>query len=160
MTIRKRTDYVILHCSATEHDKDLGVRDIDAMHREKGWSGCGYHYVIKLDGTVEAGRSLSAVGAHCRGYNNCSVGVCFIGGLVNGVATNTLTEAQIRSGRNLVLSLMETYPDATVRTHRSFSPDMNGDGKITSNEWMKQCPCFEVEDLMGGEVDINTMIDL
>jgi len=77
---------VVLHCSATpdfdEHDRRFdkyGLREIDAWHREKGWEGCGYHYVIRRTGSIEKGRPHNKEGAHCLGHNKNSIGICFIG---------------------------------------------------------------------------------
>ena len=60
---------------------NFNANDIDRWHKQKGWKGIGYHYVILLDGTVEQGRELEAVGAHCSGHNAHSVGICYIGGI-------------------------------------------------------------------------------
>jgi len=77
---------VILHCSATpdykEDDKlfDMyGKHDIDKWHRERGWHGCGYHYVIRRGGEIEKGRRDYEKGAHCLGYNHNSLGICYMG---------------------------------------------------------------------------------
>ena len=77
----RQIKYIIIHCSATAEGKDFGAKDIDRWHRARGWNGIGYHYVIRLDGTIEKGRDVSKVGAHCAGVNSISVGVCYIGGL-------------------------------------------------------------------------------
>jgi N-acetyl-anhydromuramyl-L-alanine amidase AmpD len=49
------------------------------MHLQRGWLGCGYHYVIHEDGSIFQGRPLYTVGAHARGYNDTSIGICTVG---------------------------------------------------------------------------------
>lgn len=145
-------DAVVLHCSATREGQDVRMSDIDKWHKERGFACCGYHYVIDLDGKVEVGRPLSMDGAHCntkglsgKPYNKHSVGICYVGGLdKNGNAKDTRTEAQKKAMRELIDSLMDKYPIIEVIGHRDASPDQNGDGQITKNEWLKVCPCFEV----------------
>lgn len=72
---------IIIHCTATKPLAHINVNDVRRWHRERGFSDIGYHYLILVDGTVEAGRPLSAIGAHCKGHNAHSVGVCYVGGL-------------------------------------------------------------------------------
>ena len=74
---RKRTRYVVVHHSATK--SPTSALQIHKMHQGKGWAGIGYHYYIRTDGTIEAGRPDDTVGAHCYGHNNESIGICFEG---------------------------------------------------------------------------------
>ena len=93
----KTIDSIIIHCSATRAGQDLRAKDIDRMHKQRGFNQIGYNFVIDLDGTVENGRPLSVDGAHCntkgfskQSYNKHSIGICYIGGLdVNGKAADT-----------------------------------------------------------------------
>ena len=137
--------YIVIHCSATRAGEDIGAKEIDLRHRRRGWQGIGYHYVIRLDGTVELGRPCNKIGAHVYGYNKCSIGICYVGGLdENGQPDDTRTDAQKKSLRILVRELRATFPDAKVVGHRDLSPDVNGDGIIEKWEWLKDCPCFDV----------------
>jgi len=75
---------LVIHCSATQDSLNIGFREINSWHRERGWlseSGvsCGYHYIIRRDGTVEIGRPERDEGAHVRGHNDDSLGICIIG---------------------------------------------------------------------------------
>ena len=74
---------IIVHCSANRQGSTLRMMDIDRLHHSLGWKGCGYHFVIPADGTIETGRPLEQVGAHCKNHNRYSIGVCYIGGLAN-----------------------------------------------------------------------------
>ena len=62
----KEIDAIIIHCSATRAGQDLRAKDIDRMHKQRGFSQIGYNFVIDLDGMVENGRPLSIDGAHCN----------------------------------------------------------------------------------------------
>ena len=65
---------IIVHCSANRAGSALRLADIDRYHRSLGWKGCGYHYVIPTDGTIETGRTEAEVGAHCKKHNRHSIG--------------------------------------------------------------------------------------
>ena len=120
---------IIIHCSATKAGQDFDVNDIDRWHKERGWKGVGYHYVIKLDGTIQEGRPLDQIGAHCIGHNKKSIGICYIGGLdKSGKPKDTRTVAQKESLRLLVNQLLERFPGSKVYGHNEFAP--------------KHCPCF------------------
>lgn len=123
---------IIVHCSANRAGSALRMADIDSYHRSLGWIGCGYHYVIPTDGTIEPGRPEEMVGAHCKNHNRHSIGVCYIGGLSkDGKPADTRTDAQRIALRNLLEQLHRRYPDALIVGHRDLDPQ-------------KVCPCFDV----------------
>ena len=122
---------IVIHCSANKAGSVLRMTDIDRYHRSLGWKGCGYHYVIPTDGTVEVGRNEAEVGAHCRNHNRHSIGVCYIGGLsADGKPEDTRTEAQRIALRKLLETLHRKYPRALIVGHRDLDP-------------RKACPCFD-----------------
>ena len=139
-------DTIIIHCSATPEGKDFRAADIDRWHREQGFACIGYNYVIDIDGTVEVGRPTTMNGAHCKGWNDRSIGICYVGGVDQfGNPKDTRTLAQRKALHDLVQNLMGAFPSIIrVIGHRDTSLDLNGDGKITPNEWIKACPCFDV----------------
>lgn len=139
-------DLIVIHCSATKETSRLTPLALDRMHRQRGFNGCGYHYYIERDGKINSMRPSEKVGAHARGYNAHSLGICYEGGLdKNGRAADTRTERQKVSLRALVKVLRQPYPTINrVVGHRDLSADRNGDGVITPDEWTKQCPCFDV----------------
>ena len=149
---RTRTDWIIIHCSATKPSQSVGVDRIREWHMSppRNWSDVGYHFVIRRDGALELGRPLHLVGAHCAGYNSTSVGVCLEGGLLEtgGPAEGLehFTAEQAATLHLVINFLRMAYPGVTVRGHRDFSPDLDGDGKISKSEWMKHCPCFNVRE--------------
>jgi N-acetylmuramoyl-L-alanine amidase len=123
---------IILHCSDTTEGKDYTVADIDSWHRKRGFNCIGYHYVIYRDGSVHEGRDINAIGAHCKGHNANSIGVCYIGGRgANGKTKDTRTDAQKKAMHELVEQLCRRYPGAKVFGHNEFAA--------------KDCPCFDVK---------------
>lgn len=152
----KDIDAIVIHCSATKEGKDYTVKDIDRWHKERGFKEIGYHFVIYRDGSVHAGRELPKDGAHAntpgvsgKSYNLHSIGICYIGGLDKDGKTpkDTRTDEQKKAMMELVDYLMTRYPTITeVIGHRDTSPDLDGDGEVEPNEWIKDCPCFNVRD--------------
>ena len=129
---------IVIHCSATPDGDDRFDRAaIDRMHKERGWSMIGYHFVIEIDGKIVDGRPLERIGAHVQGSNAKSIGICMIG-------TKMYTLAQWVALGGLVGRLHADYPGARIQGHRDFSPDLDGDGIIERNEWVKDCPNFDV----------------
>lgn len=138
--------YIIIHCTATKEGVDIGAKEIDNLHRKKGWSMIGYHYVVRLDGRVEVGRPENKQGAHVKGYNKKSIGVVYIGGVdKNNIPKDTRTEKQKEGLKCLIDNLKHQHPKAKILGHRDFSKDLNNDGVISPFEWMKVCPCFDVK---------------
>lgn len=136
-------NHLVIHCSATVEGKDFNAKDIDRWHKQKGWKGIGYHYVIKLDGTIEKGRPDSEIGAHVQGHNTNSIGICYIGGIDKNLAPkDTRTAAQKTALYKLLCDLKDTYPKAKILGHREFSKDLNGNGIIEPFEFSKACPSF------------------
>lgn len=138
--------HIVIHCSASMNGDARITRDvIDGWHREKGWNGVGYHYVIHVDGSTLVGRPEAVIGAHVAGENATSIGVCMIG-------TDRFTVEQWHALRALVRELALRYPGADVLGHRNFSPDKNGDGVIEPWEWFKTCPGFSARDWLAGNM--------
>lgn len=168
---------VIIHCAATPNGKAFNAADIDVMHglvkprpfnRSSQWikafnpqlKHIGYHFVILIDGTIETGRALEEIGAHVQGNNATSIGICMIG-------TDKFTRAQWDALRKLLIELAGTIKGKVVMTsdsalelyrvmsinvkgHRDYSPDLNGNGKIERNEWVKICPGFDMATFIKG----------
>ena len=73
-----KIDKIILHHSGSPLSRTT-IHNIHRWHLQRGWLGCGYHYVIHEDGSIFQGRLLNTVGAHARGYNEHSIGICTVG---------------------------------------------------------------------------------
>lgn len=137
-------NHIIFHCTATKEHQDFRAADIDRWHKERGWSGIGYHYVVRLDGSLEKGRPDAKIGAHVKGHNHDSLGVVYVGGLdKNGKPKDTRTPAQKRKLLELAKKLKCDHPQADLSGHRDFSPDLNGNGIIEPFEYLKECPCYD-----------------
>ena len=115
---------VVIHCSAVKPDQMSSVAQIDSWHRERGFKfGVGYHYVIRRDGSIEAGRPEWMVGAHCVNHNKYSIGVCYEGGLdARGQPADTRTAAQKATLRQLLTDLHRRYPRAVIVGHHDLNP--------------------------------------
>lgn len=126
---------IILHCAATPEGKVFTAKDIDSMHRQRGFRKIGYHYVIDLDGTIEKGREENEVGAHATGHNSKSLGICYIGGVAKDGKTpkDTRTEEQKVALYELVKELMEKYNLTLDNVHGHYE---------FAN---KACPSFKME---------------
>lgn len=141
----RKIDMIVIHCSATRADVPLSPRQLEEMHRKRGFDGCGYHYYVRHDGEICTMRPVDRPGAHAKGYNQHSIGVCYEGGLdEQGRPADTRTEPQKRSLRVLVRVLAMDFQTRRIVGHRDLSPDLDGDGVIEPEEWTKVCPCFDV----------------
>lgn len=142
----KTTDvkFIVLHCSATRCNTSYPAYQLDQDHRARGFDGAGYHFYVRRSGEIIPMRDLHRIGAHTLGYNRCSIGVCYEGGLsASGRAEDTRTPEQKRSLRLLMRTLRSFYPSAKILGHRDLSPDRNGNGRVEREEWLKACPCFD-----------------
>lgn len=128
---------IIVHCSDTRPSMDIGVEEIRKWHVEENkWSDIGYHFVIRRDGTVESGRSVERPGAHVKGENSDSIGICWVGGMAEDakVAQDNRTGDQTKALFDLIQELQQEFEGAAVLGHR----DIKG--------VKKQCPCFDVRE--------------
>ncbi len=125
MLQRTNIKLLVVHCSDTENTKDLNALDIHKMHLDFGWDGIGYHKVICRSGKVENGRPEYWIGAHVKGKNNISLGVCLIG-------RDYFTKSQFLSLEKILKDWKSLYPDAKIVGHRD-----------TGNT-SKTCPNFDV----------------
>lgn len=120
----KITKFVI-HCSDTPNDRDISAADIHRWHLERGWSGIGYHKVIKRDGTIENGRPEFWSGAHAKGNNRNSLGVCLIG-------RDRFADVQLHNLCKLLTEWQQRYPAADIYGHYNLDSS-------------KTCPNFDVK---------------
>lgn len=122
---------IILHCTDTPAGREVSRHELDEWHRARGWRGCGYHYIVHQDGSVERGRPISQPGAHCFGHNAHSIGIVYVGGRSNsGEYLDTRTEAQKTALKKLVYNLCKMY-HCGVHGHHDYNNS-------------KPCPCFDV----------------
>ena len=122
----KNIKLLIVHCSDTEDKNTLGAIDIHKMHLGFGWDGIGYHKVIKRCGKIENGRPEYWIGAHVKGKNDVSLGVCLIG-------RNRFTKKQFFSLEKVLKKWKSLYPMAEIIGHRD------------AHNTKKTCPNFNVK---------------
>lgn len=126
--------HLVVHCSATPEGRDIDIETIRGWHKGQGWRDVGYHYVIKLDGTVQKGRADSDVGSHVAGHNSTTIGICYVGGCDKAMKPkDTRTVAQKAALKKLLIDLKLKYPKAKIQGHRDFP-------KVA-----KACPSFDAK---------------
>ena len=126
---------IVVHCSATREDKSFTEHDLDVCHRRRGFNGVGYHFYIRKNGDIKSTRPLERIGAHSRGFNRESIGICYEGGLdPEGHPADTLTPEQFEYLEQLLTKLLKLFPKAQLRGHR----DMPGSVP-------KACPCLDCQ---------------
>lgn len=122
-------DTIVIHCADTPASMDVGVKEIEEWHIKRGFSSIGYHFVIRRDGTVERGRSVFEAGAHAKGSNRNSIGVCLIG----GKGGFNFTDRQMVYLHSLLEDFETVFGDLKILGHRDL-PNVS-----------KECPCFDVK---------------
>ena len=132
-------DTIVIHCADTPNGKDFHASDIDQWHKERGWSGIGYHYVITVAGDIEKGRSDERIGAHVKGHNTTSVGICMIG-------CDKFNTVQWTALGLLVAELNTKYDIVKVCGHRDFDSH-------------KTCPNFDVADWLENGLPEGQVLD-
>lgn len=119
---RFHTDMVVVHHTGNMYDDDMNAEQIHGIHLAQGWSGCGYHYIVRKDGSIEIGRPEWAMGSHAYGENWHTVGVHLCGNF----EIASPTEQQIESAAYLIGWICERYnivPDKKhVVGHRDLMP--------------------------------------
>lgn len=123
---------IIVHCSASPDNRDIGVKEISEWHKQRGWSAIGYHYVIRRDGTVEEGRDVKRAGAHCSGENKVSIGICVVG-------IKDFDPRQFASLKKLIKELQGRFGNIPAFEHRHF-PSAKKQGKT--------CPNFDLNKVL------------
>ena len=118
--------FLIIHCSDTENHISLKAIDIHKMHLQFGWEGIGYHKVILRSGKIENGRPEYWIGAHVKGKNNISLGVCLIG-------RDKFTKKQFYSLEKILRKWKFLYPKAQIIGH------------YETKNTKKTCPNFDVQ---------------
>ena len=127
----RHIDLIVIHCSATRSNQNFPVTALIRCHAER-FGFTGYHYYITRDGTTYQTRHENLIGAHAKGYNQHSLGVCYEGGLdEHSIPTDTRTPMQKRALLKLLRRLKKEHPDARIIGHRDL-PNVH-----------KACPCFD-----------------
>lgn len=129
----RKINKIIIHCTATPEGRDVSIDEVRRWHvEERGWRDVGYHFLVRLDGTVEEGRQIEMTGAHTRSHNWDSIGIAYSGGMSKDMTEpkDTRTDAQKDALVDLICQLHDCY-GGTVYGHRDFSE--------------KACPSFDAK---------------
>lgn len=141
-------NYIVIHCSATKANQSYTVAQMTKDHKARGFNSAGYNYYIRRDGTVVQLRPIETIPAQVAGHNSDAIGICYEGGMnATGGMEDNRTNGQ-KSALIAKIKELKKIPEvskAKVVGHRDFSTDLNKDGKITPNEWIKWCPSFDAK---------------
>ena len=128
----RQINKIIVHCSATREGENYTVDTIRSWHVDgRGWSDIGYHFYIDIYGEIHKGRDISRIGAHTKGLNRNSIGVCYCGGVEEDGKTpkDTRYDCQKEALLAVLRTLKAMYPEAKIHGHRDFA--------------RKACPSFD-----------------
>ena len=128
----RQIDKIIIHCSATREGENYTVDTIRSWHVDgRGWSDIGYHFYIDLYGEIHKGRDIARIGAHCKGQNRNSIGLCYCGGVEADGKTpkDTRTDEQKDALLAVLRTLKAMYPEAIIHSHNDYAN--------------KACPSFD-----------------
>lgn len=141
----RKINLIVVHCTASRCNHTLTPKQLEMEHLLRGFTGCGYHYYVTKDGAVHPMRDITLIGAHVKGHNTGSIGIAYEGGLnFDGIPADTRTPEQRQALTALLRHLLTAYPNITaIVGHRDLSPDLNGNGTVEPQEWIKMCPCFD-----------------
>ncbi len=138
-TSRFKTDYIVLHHAEAVK---CTAQDVHSWHRANGWTGIGYHFFVRKDGTIYRGRPINVVGAHVQGMNSCSIGICAEGDY--HTKEKTMPQAQKKSIIELCQYLKKNYyPNAKIVGHREIG-DSNCPGRYYPLDEIKNMKYTEV----------------
>ena len=114
---------IIVHCSATREDENFEVAEIRKWHLARGFNDIGYHFYIDLYGEIHKGRDINKIGAHCKGHNCNSIGLCYCGGVEADGKTpkDTRNVEQRRALVAVLRTLKAMYPNAIIHSHNDFA---------------------------------------
>ena len=119
----REVNKIIVHCSATREGENFEVAEIRKWHLARGFNDIGYHFYIDLYGEIHKGRDISKIGAHCKGHNRNSIGICYCGGVEADGKTpkDTRTTDQRRALVAVLRTLKAMYPNAVIHSHSDFA---------------------------------------
>jgi len=143
--------YITIHASATNPERIYTIEQLKRDHLARGFSDVGYHFYINQSGEFHLGRNERKQGAHVKGHNKDNIGICLEGGVdFGGNPVFNYTENQMSSLRYILTNLKSVYgiKDENIKGHRDWFGDSNGDGVVDSRDWLKECPCMDIQEEM------------
>ena len=143
-SVTREVTEVVVHWTGTFLNQDIGSDEVHEWHQQRGFSGCGYHYVVRKDGRIQRGRPVNKVGAHARdnGHNNRSIGISFAAGYncMSGtrerhhyINSGSINEKQFAAFDQFMANFYKVYPGAQAWGH------------VDTDDKGKTDPGFDVE---------------
>lgn len=138
--------YIVIHCTATP--QTWTADDLESyFYNDKGWNNPGYHIVFEPDGHHYELLPFQEIANGVKGHNYHSLHICYIGGVdENFNAIDNRTKDQKSNMALYLESLAIGWPEAKIVGHRDLSPDTDNSGEVEPDEWIKECPSFEVSE--------------
>lgn len=137
----RKVKYIVLHCTGAPQTQTIPTI-LSFWKNTKKWKSVGYHKIIEANGKVTELAKPNQITNGVAGHNSNSYHICYLGG--QGGKDNR-TQAQKDALLKEVKAAKLLFPDAIILGHRDLSPDLNGDGIISPNEWTKECPSFSAK---------------
>jgi N-acetylmuramoyl-L-alanine amidase len=136
---------VVVHWAGTYLNQDLGAEDIHQWHKQKGWSGIGYHYIMRRDGRLQRGRPIGKTGAHAgdNGHNKYSIGISFIAGY--NCPTGTKNSNKFISADSITPEQMKTF-EMFMSSFYHVWPGGQAYGHVDTDNKGKIDPGFDVQE--------------
>ena len=139
---------VVVHWTAHFINQDIGAEEIHGQHKQQGWNGIGYHYVIRKDGTIERGRPINKQGAHAKanGHNEYSIGIGFVGGYTvnsnSGLAnppygSESLNDEQMKALKMFFNAFYKVWPGGQAWGHNDTDPTQKSDPGFSVPEFVR-----------------------
>lgn len=138
----RQVSLIVVHCSGAPQTQSVEVIQ-NFWRKSLGWKSPGYHKLIEANGNVVTLAQPEQITNGVKGFNAKAYHIAYIGGQAG---KDNRTKAQKKALEQEVRKAKKLFPNARIVGHRDLSPDLNGDGIITPDEWTKECPSFEVKD--------------
>lgn len=125
----KKHSAIVLHCAATRPSMDIGVKEIESWHKQRGFNSIGYHLVIRRDGSLEKGRNWGTQGAHAGGFNRnpkdgkLTFGICMVGGVAEhnvNIVEDNFTDEQWSTLNKVLKEIVEYAGIKEIYGHREI----------------------------------------
>ena len=135
----RNVEKIVVHCSATTADQDYPIEQMKRDHLMRGFADVAYHIYIRRDGLIQKGRPLDVPGAHARGFNHKSIGVCLEGGAnKKGKAERNFTDKQYDVLWRVLGQLWLQFPWAETLGHRDLPRVVKGCPSFDVREWIEE----------------------
>lgn len=124
----RKINKIITHCSDSPYIAHDDIRVIRKWHvEERGWSDVGYHFFVRMNGDIQLGRPINIQGAHAKGHNYDSIGICLAG-------RDEFSADQLESLESLLINLLYCFNLKVENIYGHYEIDS---GKTCPNFYMR-----------------------